>query len=61
MKILVQTNQEGRVEVVNRDTGKVIDNIKRIDVYINYRGVPTVNIEFKDVELKLESEHANPE
>ena len=55
MKILVRTNEKGRVEVVDRETGKIVENIRRVDVYINWRGTPTVTIEFNDIQLNIES------
>lgn len=58
MKILVRTNEKGKVEVLNRDTGEILENITRIDVYINWKGYPTVNIEFKDVQLEIEHENS---
>ncbi len=56
MKILVKTNQKGRVEAFNPDTGDKLTNVNRIDIYITSNYKPYVVITFTDIELNIESE-----
>ena len=53
MKILIQTNSQGKLEVVNRDTGEIVEGIKRIRIYTNAYNRPSATIEFKDTDIKL--------
>jgi len=55
MNVLISTNPAGVVKITNKDTGEdITKDIKRIDLYINSRGIVTAGLEFKNVELKLE-------
>jgi hypothetical protein len=55
VKILL-TTLKGKIQIINSDTGEELKNIGRVDVNINSFGKVTVSIEFKDVELNIESE-----
>jgi hypothetical protein len=61
VRILLRTNASNRVEVINEETGEEIKNIGRIDVHINWRGEPTVSLEFKNVKLHIEDIHEDSE
>jgi hypothetical protein len=55
MRIAITTNKKGLVRIFNKDTDEdITDDIKRIDIYVNSRGLVTAGLEFKNVELKLE-------
>ena len=49
-KILIKTDNKGKVKVYNARTGELLTNIGRISLYVN-RGKVCAEIEFKDVEL----------
>lgn len=52
MEILIQTNEKGKLEVVDKD-GKVLDNIGKVEIFVTSTNRVSALIEFKDVQLKL--------
>lgn len=52
MKLTIQTNEKGKLEVVD-DTGKPLDNIGKVEIFITTTNKVSAFIEFKDVQLKL--------
>jgi len=56
MKILIRTNRQGRLEVIDRDTNQPVEGVKRIHIYVNSFKKASAMIEFKDTELKLKFE-----
>ena len=60
MKLLIKTNpQTGKVEVLNKQTGRPLHNISRIDIYVNTFGKAEVYIGFKNVDIDIESNTKN--
>jgi len=55
MKILIKTNQQGKVEVIG-ENGKIIENIDKIDIYVNTFRRASAVIHIKDVELDMKTE-----
>lgn len=56
IKILLRTNQQGHVEVVDAVTDEVLKGINRVRFYVNILKKPVIEIEFKNVQLDLEIE-----
>lgn len=56
MKILVKTTQNGKIEIQNRETGEILTNIGRVDIYVDTHKNVSVFVEFKDVEAEIEDE-----
>jgi len=55
MKILIKTNRKtGKVEVFDKDTGKKVPNVGRIDIYVNAYGKASAVITFQEVDLDIE-------
>lgn len=54
-KILIKTNEEGRVEVYNKATGERLSNIRRVNIYVNPVSGVEAEITFKNVELEIEA------
>ena len=55
MKILIKTNQQEKVEVIG-ENGKIIENIDKIDIYVNTFRRASAVIHIKDVELDMKTE-----
>jgi hypothetical protein len=57
LKILLKTDHQGKLEIIDRDSGQKLDGFSNIQIYINTYGRVCVVLEIKDVglELKLES------
>jgi hypothetical protein len=54
MKILMETNKQGRLIITNEETGEDITNqVGRIDIYINSQKHVSATLELRDVQLKL--------
>lgn len=53
MKILIRTNERGKVEVFNKDTMEIVKNVGRIDIHVSSYGTPSAIVTFKDIELDL--------
>ena len=55
MKILIKTNSQRKVEVLNLSTLEPIEGIGRIDIYVNTYGRANAVITFRDVNIDIES------
>ena len=54
MKMLIQT-VNGKVRVFDSNTGLPIEDIGRIDIYVNSQGKASAVIEFRNVILDIEA------
>lgn len=52
MKLTIQTNEKGRLEVLD-ENGKPLENIGKIELYVTSNNKVSAAVEFKDVQLKL--------
>ena len=59
LKIILRTNQEGVVEVVDAADGKILSNIKRLDIYVNTYGKLAVTITLDDTNMHVEALQEN--
>lgn len=54
MKLLMETDQQGKLKITNEETGEdITDNVSRIDIYINNQKHISATLELRDVKLKL--------
>ncbi len=53
MKVIIQTNEKGKLEVIDETTGKSLENVGKVEIFITSTNKVTASIEFKDVQLKL--------
>lgn len=53
MKIMIQTNDKGKVEVIDESTGNTLDNVGKVEIFITSTNKVSALVEFKDVQLKL--------
>lgn len=57
MRLILETNQQGKLRIINEDTGEdITSSVGRVDIWVNTQKKVTANIEFRDVELKLRVE-----
>ena len=54
MRVLMETNQQGKLRITNEDTGEdITDDIGRVDIYIDTQKKVVATIELRNVQLKL--------
>lgn len=59
LKILIRTNDQGKVEVLDASTGEILTGIGRVSFYVNILKQPCVEIEVRNVEFDIGVEEEN--
>ena len=53
---MIKTNPQGKVEVLDPETGAVYTNVKVMYIHVNIHGKAMAEITIKDVKLDIEAD-----
>lgn len=53
---MVRTNHQGKIEVIDTETGDLLTNVRVYYIGVNRFGKVSVEVEIKDAEINIESE-----
>jgi hypothetical protein len=56
LKIQIKTNQKGKVEVIDAETGDLLNNVKVMYITVNAFGKATAELTVKDVQVDINVE-----
>lgn len=55
MKLLITTHN-GKIKIINSNTGEELKNLGRVDFNVNSFGKVSISIEFKDINVHINAE-----
>lgn len=53
LKILIKTNEEGKIEVFNQEDGSKLDNVSNLEIFVNSQNRPYVRLIIKNPDLEI--------